>query len=196
MKNFKDYYNLKELEVKNYDDKDSDVLNWNPPSGDTWKRSDTIKVIGDYKINVLKDGETLEYGVFLTTDNTYNCLASIGLDMTTDYSHIIGISTPVPIVIEIKVQKEYRGKGLAKILYKTVLDRHGILFSDSTIYQGAYKLWMDYIKSLPGTELYLFNYVDEWIKPYDDALSTEDINTRLLAVSSNRYKNSIKKLVS
>lgn len=176
---------LDELEIKSYKDEPS-VEDWNP--NDNWQTGEVISSINNYYIKLKKDGNTLDFGIFDNKDLN-KCLGSLSIELTSDYFDVLKIRK-VPIVFDMRILKEYRGKGLAKILYKKVIDRFGILLSDTTVFEPIYHLWLTYIKSIPGVELYLVNYVD--IKPFDDKLATEDVNTRIVAVLKSSYKSIIK----
>lgn len=46
-----------------------------------------------------------------------------------------------------QVSREYLGKGYGKVLYNAVLNTTDLVYSDSILYTGSFKMWTNYIRS-------------------------------------------------
>ena len=102
------------------------------------------------------------------------------------------INRKVPLIEKMVVSKEYRGKGLSKELYKVLLNKEGIVFSDLTLFTPTKHLWETFIPSLPNVEMFNFNDREGTYSPYSMEEFTKSMDIRVVAVSSNKLKEVIK----
>jgi hypothetical protein len=58
--------------------------------------------------------------------------------------------------------QEYKGAGYGKFLYDTLLYYYGTLESDSTLYQGSQKMWMNHMPRVAKLFCYTVKHPDSW----------------------------------
>lgn len=147
--------------ISNYKDLTSNITKNSDPKTWGWDYPIKIKNIGQYVLGVNTSPDNkgdIIYGIFKPSDKK-TILDIKDLISALEIREIPGVMIAIPEIKKVAVEKfvatdpEYRGKGLARLLYDYVLDTYEVILGDEELFTDPGKE----SKSLSIWTKYLFN---------------------------------------
>lgn len=169
----------------------NDFVEYSDPRTWSWEYPFGIKKIGDLHLAVDEVQQNkVKYGLFKSDKlDPSDCVS--GIEMNIIDGSLIGLKAKkVPVISMVSTVEEERSKGLARILYKEVLNKYKIimsdkeLFSDDGVTNKTLSIWMYYLPTLGKMLLYDVN--DKKFLPFDYHLGKNDEDMRFVVIKDEQ----------
>lgn len=130
-----------------------------------------------------------EYEIFGDFSNNDNIQYGLYIDGQVVSGITFNLKNNIPIIENVTTDKKFRNKGYAKVLYSFILNKYGILISDSKVFTSSINkidkslgIWVNYLSSL--AILKNFNIISKTISDFNHLKGNTEV-IRFVATTSD-----------